>query len=1024
MATLKGVWVKTRAKHMERRIEAALPASAEALPTLIDNRPGNTLLEAVRRLLPTAQSLDIATGYFEVGALVALEGAWQEVSGTIRLLMGDEMTRATKAAILEGLGDSQRNGIEQAKVEDDWGAVDHLHAIRDAIATGKIVPKVYTRAKFHAKSMHYKTGGVVNHGIIGSSNFTRRGMTENIELNLFTSDNSQLRNLEDWFERAWEEAEDIQADLLKIIEPHVREYSPFEVYLRAMRERFFGLEPGEITWEREESRIYPILAQYQRDAYHDLMRHAKEWGGGLLCDGVGLGKTHVALMLIERARREKKKVLVIAPKATIPSVWQRLLSEHFPDDFGDHTDDIKLCSHTDLERDSRISDEKARLLGKRYDVVVVDEAHHFRVPHRNRSRRLKLITKGNVVFLLTATPINNSPLDLYHLLNYIAQDDRAKFARIGVSNLRGWFSERLQRDDLGLLQLTLANEPEFQDFLRHVMVMRSRKYVKTLDKQEDPSVKFPQRALPEVIEYSLQDVYGELLPEVFQAFDSHDAKVKLVLYETERFKQEKDDQALQEQSNVVGLVRTMMLKRFESSQQAFVASLEDLLYKHMAVLEQVHPLKASTWRAEHEDVWSVLQESRNARLALNDETVDAEDEEEDSLPLTTYELRKTARIKSDIVAFGDQAEAWYDALESDMTALASLLRKLHYLVKPETDAKLLALVDKIKSTKRLRENKIVIFSEFKDTARYLEQELRKHFPNDSIVEVDSARAVTNREKIIRRFAPYYNAKSDAELREALNDPIRILISTDVLSEGLNLQDANIIINYDLHWNPVRLMQRIGRVDRRMDPNKPVNYDKVYVYNFLPPKELDDVLRLYERVSGKLIAINRTIGIEAPVLTAEDDIKARDYYLNIGEGDLTIAETLRLKAHELAKLYPDAWEQTTQFPNRIYSGKKAKRPRSLFLCYRIAGESEDNDGEQSLDVRWVMIDAQSGEITEDLDKIHKRIACREGTPRVTTVPREERTRLRKDVESRWLDKIAFQRQQVGDAQDELLCWMEV
>ncbi|MEW5882828.1 MAG: DNA methyltransferase [Armatimonadota bacterium] len=321
---------------MERRIEAALPASAEALPTLIDNRPGNTLLEAAKRLMPTAHSLDIATGYFEVGALVALEGAWQEVSGTIRLLMGDEMTRSTKAAILEGLGDRRRNGIEQAKVEDDWGAVDHLQAIRNAIATGKILPKVYTRAKFHAKSMHYKTGGVVNHGIIGSSNFTRRGMTENIELNLFTSDNSQLRNLEDWFERAWEEAEDIQPDLLKIIEPHVREYSPFEVYLRAMRERFFGLEPGEITWEREESRIYPILAQYQRDAYHDLMRHAKEWGGGLLCDGVGLGKTHVALMLIERARREKKKVLVIVPKATIPSVWQRVLSEHFPDDTGSY----------------------------------------------------------------------------------------------------------------------------------------------------------------------------------------------------------------------------------------------------------------------------------------------------------------------------------------------------------------------------------------------------------------------------------------------------------------------------------------------------------------------------------------------------------------------------------------------------------------------------------------------------------------------------------------------------------------
>jgi superfamily II DNA or RNA helicase len=1010
---------------VEHEAEFAVRDGAQVLPTLIDNRPGNTLLEAVKRLMAAAQSVDIATGYFEVGALVALDGAWRDVRGALRLLMGDELTRQTKAAILEGLGDSRRNGIEQAKVEDDWGTIDRLHEIRDAIATGKIVPRVYTKAKFHAKAMHYKTGGVVNHGIIGSSNFTRRGMTENIELNLFTSDNSQLRDLEDWFERAWGEAEDIRPELLKIIEPHVREYSPFEVYLRAMRERFFGLEPEEITWERNESRIYPILAQYQRDAYHDLMRHATEWGGGLLCDGVGLGKTHVALMLIERARRDKMKVLIIAPNATIPSVWQRLLSEHFPEDFGDHTDDIRLCSHTDLERDSRVSDEVARLLGKRYDVVIVDEAHHFRVPHRNRSRRLKIITRGNTVFLLTATPINNTPLDLYHLLNYIAQDDRTKFARVGVPDLRRWFNQRLQRDDLGLLQLTLANEPEFQDFLRHVMVMRSRKYVKTLDKQEDPSVKFPERALPEVIEYSLQEVYGDLLPEIFKAFDSRDARIKLVLYETERFKQQKDEHALQEQSNVVGLVRTMMLKRFESSQEAFVASLEDLLYKHMAVLEQVHPIKAAAWRAEHEDLWSALQNSRRERLALNDEEVDAEDEEEDSLPLTAYELRKTGRIKDDIAAFGDQANAWFDALDSDMTALAGLLHKLRNLVRPETDAKLLALVKKINSTKHLRERKIVIFSEFKDTARYLERQLRSHFPNDSIVEVDSARAVTNREKIIRRFAPYYNSKSEEELNEALNDPIRILVSTDVLSEGLNLQDANIIINYDLHWNPVRLMQRIGRVDRRMDPSKPVNYEKVYVYNFLPPRELDDVLQLYRRVSGKLIAINRAIGIEAPVLTANDDAKARDYYLNIGEGELTAAEKLRLKAHELATLYPEAWEETAQFPNRVYSGKRAKRPKALFLCYRLAAqEAAQVDQRRSLDVRWVMIDVQSGEITEDLAEIHKRIACEQGTPRVVTMPREERTRLRKQVESEWLNRITFQRQTPAEAQDELLCWMEV
>ncbi|MFQ5793831.1 MAG: C-terminal helicase domain-containing protein [Candidatus Bipolaricaulia bacterium] len=134
--------------------------------------------------------------------------------------------------------------------------------------------------------------------------------------------------------------------------------------------------------------------------------------------------------------------------------------------------------------------------------------------------------------------------------------------------------------------------------------------------------------------------------------------------------------------------------------------------------------------------------------------------------------------------------------------------------------------------------------------------------------------IMNREKqvislirthVIKRFAPYYNCESDEELETYLDDPILILVSTDVLSEGLNLQDANLIVNYDLHWNPVRLMQRIGRVDRRINPDLPIHHDKVYVYNFLPPDELNDLLHLLERLTGKIMIINKTLGIEAPLL---------------------------------------------------------------------------------------------------------------------------------------------------------------
>ncbi|HRK20159.1 MAG TPA: C-terminal helicase domain-containing protein, partial [Fimbriimonadaceae bacterium] len=402
-----------------------------------------------------------------------------------------------------------------------------------------------------------------------------------------------------------------------------------------------------------------------------------------------------------------------------------------------------------------------------------------------------------------------------------------------------------------------------------------------------------------------------------------------------------------------------------------------------------------------------------------------------------YEAKKLGALKEEIKFFGVNETIWLDSLEADLKELGQLVRGIYEVTHPETDAKLKAFVEHIRKSPKLLNDKFVLFTEFKDTARYLEQQLKRHFPNDNIVEVDSGRNVGNRESVIKRFAPYYNCENDKDLDNALKDPIRILISTDVLSEGLNLQDANIIVNYDLHWNPVRLMQRIGRVDRRMDPSKPVDYDRVYVYNFLPPAELNQVVDIYNIINDKLIVINRAIGIEAPVLTAKDDFKAQDYYLNLGEGTMSTVERLRLKAHELSKQHPELWQKTTEYPNRIYSGKASpsisgrggqggEGGRYLFLCYRLVTGYEPGEtiDQTTRDARWVMVNRETGEITEDLDRIHEQIECAEGTLRKVEVSPKERTRLRKVVENELIDVIRYRSQIPDDFKDELVCWMEV
>jgi SNF2 family DNA or RNA helicase len=989
--------------------------------TLVDNRAGNQMLDAVRRLIQESKTLDVATGYFEVGALLDLDGEWQKLQG-IRLLMGDEVTRKTRKAFVEALQDRDRNGIERFQESDDWKALAGLESIRQALINGFIETKVYTKAKFHAKAYHFRTGGVVNHGIIGSSNFTHPGLTQNIELNLFTSDNTHLKEVASWYQEAWEEAEDLTADLLAIVEPHIRSYYPFEVYLHAMREYFRDRETDQSGWEQSESRLYPLLATYQRDAYHDLVEMATEHGGALLCDGVGLGKTFVGLMLIERARMERHKVLVIAPKSAIPSVWERNLSKFFPDDFGRYTDDIRVMAHTDFGRFGGITDEELQKLRQRYETIIVDEAHHFRMPHRNRSRKLKTLTAGRRTFLLTATPINNSLLDLYNLINLIAQDRQGHFQKLGVPHLRNWFGKAMSEKEQDQLELQFIEGPGYQDFLKHIIVQRSRRYVKSLEAQENENVKFPIRDMPVVLNYSLEGVYGKLLPELLSALDADRARLKLVLYETEKYKEEnqRDSSTLQDQSNVVGLVRTMLLKRLESSQKALEASVEDLLLKHVAILKDIQPLMFEGWLAENQDLYATLEQHRHERFGTDDEN-----EEDDDLPLTTYELKKLHEVRADLKEFGRNETKWIEGLNADIGVLSSLLTGLYEVTSPENDAKLTTFIDVLKTTPGLASKKIVIFSEFKDTARYLEVELKKHFDPKEITEVDSGRNVKNREWIIKRFAPHYNCENPEELARALAEPIRILVSTDVLSEGLNLQDANQIVNYDLHWNPVRLMQRIGRVDRRMDPAKPIDYDRVRVFNFLPPDDLEKILQLYRRVSGKLIAINKTLGIEAPVLTAEDDFKAMDFYQNLGDFMMSPQERVRLKAHELEAKHPELWAESLYFPNRIYSGKQSTG-QMLFLAYRVVTgfDSGEPDKAPMTDVKWYLVNKDTEEIFEGLEEIHQAIECSEGTARVTSMSTGERTRLRKLVESKALAKHRYRAGIPAEYRDELICWMEV
>lgn len=273
-----------------------------------------------------ATAMDIATGYFEIGALLALDGQWQKLD-QIRILMGDEVSKRTYDAFelaLAGLKATLDISIEKEKEKNDF--LTGVPAIVEALQSGKITCRVYRERKFHAKAyITYPRLDVVGAtALVGSSNFTYPGLTENIELNVRIR--HDVEELQAWYDKYWEEAEDVTPEILKVIQRHTREFSPFEVYMKSLYEYFQGHEMTASEWERSQSVMYKILDHYQKEGYYDLLDKATTFNGALLCDSVGLGKTFIGLMLIERLLYDRKRVALIVPKAARGPVWEAKLN--------------------------------------------------------------------------------------------------------------------------------------------------------------------------------------------------------------------------------------------------------------------------------------------------------------------------------------------------------------------------------------------------------------------------------------------------------------------------------------------------------------------------------------------------------------------------------------------------------------------------------------------------------------------------------------------------------------------------
>ncbi|MCG3209817.1 MAG: RNA polymerase-associated protein RapA [Anaerolineae bacterium] len=995
-----------------------------------------------------AHTIDIATGYFEISALLALDGQWQKLD-KIRLLMGDEVSMKTKQAFEAGLANitgKLDDSLEAAKEDNDF--LNGVPAIVEAIHTQKIEARVYRKKKFHAKAYitYPKLDVIGSAALVGSSNFTYPGMHQNVELNINLRQANEVRLLQEWYEEHWAEAEDVTPDILKTIERHTREYSPFEIYARAMSAYYQGHQLTVGEWEKHESKMYPELDQYQREGYQQLMKIARNYKGALLCDGVGLGKTFVGLMVIERLLFERKRVALFVPKATRQDVWEAKLRRFLPGVRG-RLSNLVIYNHTDLLREGEYPELMAEVAEK-VDAIVVDEAHHFRNIGSNRYRKFFEITEGKEMFLLTATPVNNSLYDLMHMIELFSRRESGYFSGppLGIHALRGHF----RRMETALAELVSGNGNNVvdldavkaedvlnqDDLFRALVVQRSRAYVRrSLAQQGGRSIAFPERKDPQVADYSLKKTYGGLLDSLEKAFKKEKPLVSLPIYNPINYEIGKDGERdpfqVGRQTQVVALIRTLLLKRFESSAKAFESSCEDLLLKLLQFARLHAPKAADRWEAQHADLIKSIKEHLGQRGLHADE--DDEGLDEDFIP---------EEFKQKIEKLSDKK---YNVTEMvlevmlDLDQLAEFLEELGHF-NPSHDDKLQALITLLQTHPVLKEHKVLIFTEYMATARYLEVELKKAGIGP-LLQVDSARQ--NQSSAVHAFSPYYNESSSAELKTQGMTEVRLLIATDVLSEGLNLQDATCIINYDLHWNPVRLMQRIGRVDRRLDPaveavmvaDHPELTDIrgiVYLWNFLPPAELNQLLTLYHRVTHKTLRISKTFGIEGKkLLTPDDDYEALKNFNEAYEGKTTSAEEMYLAYQQLLQDYPDLMERIDRLPLRVFSGKgwddtPSATARALFLCYRLPAKdalSGEWTDEASI-TRWYLYDLVTETIEEEATRIFEHIRCQPDTQRKTVAPQQTLSDIRAALDKHIKNSYEKKVQAPIGTKSTLLAWMEL
>jgi len=665
-----------------------------------------------------------------------------------------------------------------------------------------------------AKFLHAKAYIFDDYSIVGSSNFTPSGLGVTTELNLLNKSTAVSKDLRSqWFEAFWDDPsvdKDYKAELIKTLEESKfgsKPYTPYQVFVKALYELFkddLDLDGGDRPTTLD-------LANFQQEGFRQAVKLIEKHNAVMVADTVGLGKTYIGLRLIEhylqcdRRPGYLPKALVICPDQLRDLVWSKKLQE-----FGLPA---KIISQEELGRSILDTTQY-----NKYDFVLVDESHNFRNPGTNRYQNLqRILSSGRGhkrIVLLTATLINNSVYDLYHQILLMTRGSESYYRRRGVSSLNRHFRS-LNKGNI-----------EIMDLLFQTMVRRSRQDVIKRQQAGEPiyvagrEIRFPKRQLENFtynFEASFEGLYAEIVDEI--------DKLCLAPYNIRLFKKirDKNDEAqVKRNEALTALMKSLWLKRLENSFVAFENSIK-------------------TQRDFQQGFREYLGEGRllNSKTFRKILAAETDDEEKVSINELLDSLETVDPKQYDVESLGKHISDDFHTMERVLDKIEKI--KTAVCQGESYDRKLSAFKGLLQG--KMVGRKILIFSYFKDTANYIFNELKSDQSwldgmriSDRLPVIELLTGDTpghQREERVRRFAPKANCQNKEDYQARLDNPIDILICTDVLSEGQNLQDAGIMVSYDLHWNPVWMIQRAGRIDRLG-----TDFETLLMYNCFPEEGLE------------------------------------------------------------------------------------------------------------------------------------------------------------------------------------------